>query len=162
MNIKYLFDIPIYWCDGEEFNNKYDQNLNKYMGNIENLSDYSLNSDIRLLIESTFWKNYIAPWRYNQIVGWIRIYKLESQIRGELWFINAKRFSRNLRKKQFSLHGEAFEISIWPEQNSNQIFKSILKACIGFRNNFIRNIFLDMENFNELGKYVDWRKLMST
>ena len=113
-------------------------------------------------IEKTFRKDYIAPWRYNQIVGWIRIYKLGCQIRGEFWLITAKRFARNLRKKQFLLCGEAFNRGVFSDQSSKEIFHIIRNSLIEFEEQYNRNIVIDIENFQELGEFVDWRQLMLT
>ena len=58
-----------------------------------------------------------APWHYNNTIGWIRIFLLGDQIRGDYYFIDAKRISKSLRQKRYRYHLKAFEILYFQGQN---------------------------------------------
>lgn len=158
----YLFDIPFYWRKEDRFNREFDQDLVNHLATFEKQTGYPLTDNLRMSLTDSFWRRYIAPWRFNQVIGWVRLYKLGSQLRGESWFMNAKRAGRQVSRKQFSLHGKAFELHIWPEQTSKQIFEAIVQDLRRFEKDSSRRIFLDLECFESIGSFVDWRKLMDS
>ena len=158
----YLFDIPIYWCREDEFNVEDDERLKKHLNDFETQTGYPLTDNLRMSLTDGFWRRYIAPWRFNQIVGWVRLYKLGTQLRGELWFMNAKRSGRQVSRKQFSDKGKAFELHTWPEQTSKEIFESICKELRAFEKGSKRRMLLDSSCFERLGQFTDWRRLMDT
>lgn len=158
----YLFDIPIYWCQQHKFDAEYDLKLAQHLSEFEKRSGIPLNDNLRMSLTDSFWRNYIAPWRFNQIVGYIRLYWLGSQLRGELWFMNAKRAGRQLTKKQFSLKDRAFELHVGPEQSCGEIFQCICQKLRAFEKNGQRRLFLDWEQFENIGRFVDWRSLMDS
>jgi len=156
----YLFDIPIYWCSQEKFNTDYAKRLKTHIEEFEINSGYPLTESLRISLEDSFWRSYIAPWRFNQIVGWLRIYKLGTQIRGELWYMNAKRAGRQLTKKQFSLKGKAFEIRVYPNETSAEVYSNLLGDIESFARTLRRNEVLELQPFKELAPFVNWRELV--
>lgn len=160
MSETYLFEIPIYWCSEIQFNDTYDKRLKQHLAQFELNSGYPLTAHLRLSLEDGFWRGYIAPWRFNQVVGWVRLYKVGAQLRGEFWYMNAKRAGRQVSKKQFSLQGKAFELYISPAESSEGIRLRILSCMQSFSNALRPNCFLDLGCFNGLAKFVSWRDLM--
>ncbi len=158
---KYLFDVAFYWCAEEAFYREYDKRLAEHLADFERTTGYPLTENLRMSLTDSFWKNYIAPWTFNQAVGWVRLYKLGSQIRGELWYMNAKRAGRQLTKKHFSSQGKAFELHVYPEDTSEVIYKAVLADLQSFAKAFRRKVVLDLEAFEQLGPYVNWRVLMN-
>lgn len=156
----YLFDIPIYWRSQQKFNAEYDARLSQYLIDFEQKSGYPLTDHLRTSLIDGFWRSYIAPWRFNQVVGWLRLYKLGSQLRGELWRMNAKRAGRQLTKKQFSLKGKAFDVHIYPEASSTDIHRELLQGITAFSKELTRGEVLDLETFSSLAPFVDWQQLM--
>ncbi len=156
-----LFEIPIYWCDEKKFYSDYDRKLAAQLAGFERQTRAPLTESLRVALTDSFWRNYIAPWRFNQIVGWIRIHQSGKHIRAELWYMSAKRPSRWLTKKHFSSHGRAFDITILPEQSNGAIFQSLRESLAAYgRAN--PKYFLDVRCFSALGPFVNWRKLTKT
>lgn len=160
MPAKYIFDIALYWCASDHFYREYDKRLVQYLAAVERTTGYSLAESLRISLIDSFWKSYIAPWRFNQAIGWVRLYKWGSQLRGELWQMNAKRAGRQLTKKQFSSHGKAFELHVYPEDTSESVYRAVHGQLKAFAKSFPRKIVLDLEAFEQLGPYVNWRALM--
>jgi hypothetical protein len=158
----YLFDIPYYWREEDRFNREYERDLTNHLCAFEKQTGYPLTDNLRLSLTGDFWRRYIAPWRFNQVVGWVRLYKLGSQLRGESWFMNVKHSGRQVSKKQFSLHGKAFELHIWPDQTSKEIFEAIVENLRRFQKSSSRRIFLDLECLENLGSFIDWRRVMDS
>jgi hypothetical protein len=122
---KYIFDVPIYWCEEELFWRNYDMGLAKHLDSFEQQTGYPLTTDLKNSLTDSFWRDYIAPWKFNQTVGWIRIYKSGTQLRGDFWYMNAKRAGRKLTKKQFSEKGKAFELPVLKSATSQQIYEEL-------------------------------------
>lgn len=94
-------------------------------------------------------------------MGWVRIYRMGNQLRGELWYMNAKRAGRQLTKKQFSDQGKAFEMSVGRDETSRQIYENLrceLARIEGWKG---RKMILDLETFDNIGPNVDWRTLFN-
>jgi len=160
----YFFDIPIYWCEVASFNAKYDQKLKSYEEKAkEYLSakglEFKPNEEDRRRTHIILWARSMCPWRFNQIVGWIRVYRFGNQLRGEYWLIKAKRFGWQLRKRQFIPRGKAFEMCPNKEESAEEIFKRMIQNLRTF-NKELRGRVIDLESFENLGRYVDWRRLV--
>lgn len=100
------------------------------------------------------------PWRYNDVIGWLRLYRLGSQIRAELWFVNAKRINRGM-KKRFFLLGDAFELWFRPSQSEEDIRAEVLaelKRVAGKRP--IKGRYLDLACFLVASPLLRWRALL--
>lgn len=152
-----VFEVPIYWCDERYFDSRYDRALKQFS---VRYIKRTLSETFRRILERDFDQRYVAPWRYNQTVGWLRLSVHDSRIRADEWSINARRFGRNLRKKQFTLVGKAFEINCPSDQPSGEIFASILEELEAFQSESRRGIRLDLECLTSLGRFVDWRRLV--
>jgi len=162
----FLFDIPIYWCDEASFNARYEKKLKTYEEREKKDLrakglEYEPSENDRRLSHKILWEKSMGPWRFNQIVGWVRVYRLGDQLRGEYWSIKAKRFGWQLRKKCFIPQGKAFEI--WPgdKETTKQIFNRICQRLRTFENE-LRGRVIDLESFENLGRFVDWCRLIST
>ena len=156
---RYIYDIAIYWQQQEEFNANYHEALAKFLDKSKKFTDFPLSVQLVHLLTDRFWKRYVAPWNFNQVVGWIRLYVPGSQVCGELWFTNAKRFGRNLVRKQFSLHRKLFDLDVRSSQSSDDIFFGLLSELRSINKIGNRRIYLELEPFETLGPFIDWRSL---
>ena len=160
---RYFFEIPIYRISHERFNQKYDSALQRYWERLEELSGFKRDKfpeTSRLNTEQHFWETYGGPWHYNQVIGWMRLHILGSQIRGELWWMVGKRFHRKSRN-QIKCLGKAFEIHFFPDESSEQIFARIEQEFEQFQNKWRRKgRIMDLECFRTLASCIDWRKLV--
>ncbi|MBA4366720.1 MAG: hypothetical protein C0403_03685 [Desulfobacterium sp.] len=162
MDDKYLFDIPIYWCKQEPFYKTYGKKLNTFLKKFEKNSDYPLAEQLRMSLTDSFWRRYISPWRFNQIVGYVRLFKTGRQLRGELWFVSAKRMGTSMKHKHFSDIGKAFELSVYKDETSEKIFRNVLKQLKNIKKGNGKKYLLDIETFENMGRFVDWQSLMDS
>lgn len=100
---------------------------------------------------------YGGPWRFNEIVGFIRLHFLGTQIRGDYWATGAKRIVRTRHK--------VFEWKTWklaPERElpanatDAAIFaavKDYLLAC----EKELKGRFIDRELLEVIGPRLNWR-----
>jgi len=158
-----IFEIAIYRISYEQFNKNYDTALQHHLKKFQELSGLALNKipESNLLhTEQHFWENYGGPWNYNQVIGWIRLYIFGSQIRGELWKMVGKKFTRKTRN-QFQFIGKIIEIDCMTEDNSEQILEKVENELDRIKKELIKKKrSLDLQCFKNLASYIDWRKLM--
>lgn len=154
----YFFEIPIYRCD-QKTHTKEMELLEKEWVKDE-YKDYAPESYQG--IYNYFHQSIWYSWRYNEIVGWISLYILGSQIRGDYIFITAKRIGKGIRKKRFRIYGKAFEHTLHRNLTSQEIFDEILSQLkkLMKSDNVLKKRYLDLSSFLALGQYVDWMDLV--
>ncbi|MBM3134699.1 MAG: hypothetical protein FJZ89_05300 [Chloroflexi bacterium] len=100
-------------------------------------------------------------WRYTQVIGWIRLYVLGNQIRGDTWFVDAKRIDREMNRKRFRHCEKAFELSFFPEDSSLDIYSQVCDALEKLtKEKPFKARYLDLEAFHNAGPFVNWRGLL--
>ena len=163
---KNIFEIGIYRCSEKAFNEKYARDLKAHCLDVQRRGGThpdTWSKDFYLTVEHYFWDNYIAPWPYNQAIGWVRLYLLGSQLRGTLWLVDAKRCSRSMKHKKFRHQGDAFQMEVWPEQSSAGIYKELLEQLRSTQMKWrSRGWVLDLECLHAVGPFINWRGLVSS
>lgn len=105
-------------------------------------------------------KSYGGAWNYNEIIGFLRLYLLGSQVRAEYWRVGVKQVVRS-RTKIFVL----WDIKVVPETEipmqgtSDEIFRAVighLEDC----KRALRGRYVDATTLKSLGPYIDWRALL--
>jgi hypothetical protein len=161
---RYFFEIPIYRISHEKFDKGYENAFHRHWKNFigaSGLDPSQIQDSIRLHVKQGFWETYGGPWNYNQVIGWIRLYVLGSQLRGELWRMKGKQFHRKTRN-QISLIGNAFEFYASPDMSSDDIRVEVMKELNtiqrGLKN---QGRVLDLDCFLAIAPCVNWQLLMS-
>lgn len=100
-------------------------------------------------------------WEYNEIIGFIDLHFLGSQVRGEYFEDNKKRHVKS-RKKQF----EYITHKIAPELNfdknaTNKEIEVIISNYIECCRNELKPRYIDDSAFTNIKGYVDWKALMN-
>ncbi|MNW47834.1 hypothetical protein D3C74_251780 [compost metagenome] len=145
-----IIEIPVYRITRSAFRKETDRLVNSAVGDID------VSEDIRQSIRN----NYNYPYLYNEVVGWIRVFVDSIQIRGEYYFIRTKKVRRGF-KKDYRFGGKAFEMATFKSQDSNEIYVSVLKKLktLALERPFTRRV-IDLESFQNIGQYLDWRRLI--
>lgn len=105
--------------------------------------------------------NNYGPWNYNEIIGFIELYFIGSQIRGEYWQMEAKRLTRTRTKIfRFVTSKLSCELDISQEATNLDIFHIIKKYLLNC-NKELKNRFIDSHHFDIIGKFVDWNRLIN-
>lgn len=104
-------------------------------------------------------KTYGGCWRYNEIVGYIRLHFLGSQVRGEYYGVNRRRVvrtrTRQLERKTWNL---AAELDIPRGATNSDIFTVVVRyveACRGK----LGGRYIDDSQLLSLGPHLNWREL---
>ena len=155
MSEVHFLDIPIYRQRIEKLVGEIDKEKLKY-ADIEDKATYCD-------VVNTFW----YPWKYNEIVGWIELFVIPTQIRGEYWWLNNnsipvedERITKNSKKK-FYLRGKLFELQIYSQDTSLKIYKKLSKKIITeSKTKRFQGRYFDLHHLEALGPFVNWRELI--
>lgn len=158
--IKYFFDVPVYRLSEQEYNIEQKNHCKKLYEQIHTRIDGTKRNPL-LTYEKYYEQSSIFRdmWRYNEIIGYIRLHILSSQIRGEYFQHKSTRI-RKTRTKSFTYktHKLASEMNIM-NQNNDEIYNSILNYLLRCEKELKKRC-IDIESFKNIGQYVDWNKLI--
>ncbi|MBA2587607.1 MAG: hypothetical protein H0U98_03185 [Alphaproteobacteria bacterium] len=112
-----------------------------------------------LALQGHLENSYGGPWRFNEVIGHIRLNFLGSQIRGEYFGVSAKRVLRT-RKKLFlyKTHKLAPEVSLPFKASNNQIWDAVQEYIEDCRSE-LRGRYVDAELLSTIGPHIDWQKI---
>jgi hypothetical protein len=101
------------------------------------------------------------PWRYNEIVGYIRLVTRRSEVVGELFLRDAKRLASRPTAR-FLYKGDLLLMYVRPEWTNVQILQQIREELTALlrSDGRLRRRALDTEVLLSIGPFVDWRGLV--
>lgn len=168
MNIE-IVTLSVYRLRREKYYSERDEYIEKtiYSGSKEHIS-FQHNFHKRTPVIKQQYENHLRHkyggcWKYNEIIGFIKLHFLGRQIRGEYFRVKAERILKT-RKKTFEYitHKLAPERSIEKSADNEKTYKIIKGDIEDFYKELQRGQFIDDGHFCFLGYYVDWRKLLES
>jgi hypothetical protein len=163
MTERYFFEIAVYSRKEDSFYAEFGKIKKKHLDELYIKSGRISRDqapDTYAWAEESLFKEY-GCWRYNQAIGWIRLYVLGTQIRGTYYFVEAKQIRLLMKNKKFVWRGKAFELSFYPEDSSIKIYNEVRAELESLHNEkFLKGRHIDLEAFYGVGEFINWRKLM--
>ena len=156
---RYFFEIPVFRCGKNQWLKEQEDKKIK----LASLLSRGLEITPR---EMNFAENYLerdwSAYRYSELVGMIRLFAINMQIRAELYFIQEK-VSKSLKRKKWRLADpKVFEYWIMYNYTNEEIFSWILKRIEEENKKWLlKNRYIDLEAFKCSGKYIDYLKLVN-
>ena len=96
--IFYFFDVPVYRLARKRYEDELEKSINKAMCPHEmEQAFYEQNPKRAMAFRDDMQKIYGGCWDYNEIIGYIKMHFLGSQIRGEYFGVKAKRIVKTRR-----------------------------------------------------------------
>jgi len=154
MQTIFFFDIPIYI-----------KSEDKYSRELTNYIDKNLNKNNSIDIQMLFRKEYVnrfgGHWRFNAIIGYIRLHFLGTQIRGEYYGLDAKRITRKSKATfKFITHKLAPELEIGVNRDSDYIFLRVIEyLTLCSKEQILKGRHIDLSVFNTLKNHINWSSL---
>lgn len=163
----YFFELPIYRCSKEKHDEEMEHLRRKINMEVPDVKGYEKeNEETKKYLFHRQSYNY----NYNEVIGWLKLYVLGNQIRGEYHFEvdsndkrrTKKRINKGIRKKQFEYFGKAFEHSFYKNESSGQIYSRIIEEIEYLMKNEtpFKGRVIDNTKFMQIGKFVDWKRLL--
>lgn len=157
----YFYDLPVYRLDREKYYNQLQKSIEQTLyENPLQQEFYEKYPKEKMIMENLLRENYGGGWEYNEIIGYIRLHILGTQIRGEYWQHKAKKMVKS-RKRQFQYvtHKLSPEKELSLSKTNKDIYNKILEYIESCRKE-LKNRFIDTSNFETLGSHVDWQELI--
>jgi hypothetical protein len=103
--------------------------------------------------------SYGGSWQYNEIIGYLRLHLLGTQIRAEYWRVAAKRIVRTRRKLIEFRHWKAVPEDELPLEGTNaEIYQAVLNHVAQCKHE-LKPLHVDSNMLEAVGPYIDWRAL---
>ena len=157
---KHLFDIPVYRLPKETYTKQQEDyvktNVSGY--DTDKLFANVHDDDAKQKINdaSYYFKEFGGGWRYNEIIGYIRVHKFGDQIRAEYWQTDVKRIVKT-RKKEFIIksHKLVPEVKI-KDISCNDDIKNAIDTCILRCKKKLKTRHIDLDDYNRIANNVNW------
>lgn len=166
----YFFELAIYRCSPKKFEKELDTLERKINDHFDDLTKQLEDYDSSHLKQDRF-SRLSYEYEYNEVIGWIRLYILGNQIRGEYFYevspkdssIQKPKINKGVRKKKFCSFEKAFELSIYTEDSSEDIFQKLLNKLeyLSKEEKPFKGRFIDTRQLETIGKFVNWRELVA-
>jgi len=161
---RYFFELSVYRVSESAYYSEFDRHLERFWDETERMHGRTRQElfpdDQRALIQEQQLREFGGSWRYNQVVGWVRLFVLGSQIRGECWMVTAERLMRRGRR-EYRYPGQAFTLNCSRRMSANQIRDAVFVELAGFQKE-CRNgrCVLDLSSFENAARYMNWRGML--
>lgn len=158
---KYILDIPVYRLSEENYYNEFNKYLEEHYNNFVKKSGFYSYQEFKYKKESLMLNFYGGMWKYNEIIGFIKLYILGTQIRGEYYQNKSERI-RKTRKKQFIFKTFKLvpEIDI-RQKTDNEIYEQVilyLKNC----QIELNKRYIEIEEIIRIGKFIKWNEFINS
>lgn len=159
----YFFQIPIYIRDHgshtKDLAEKKKKRRNLFLNGCPEdfRKEYVKRGSLKKNLDNWEYNNWY-PWRFNEIVGYITLYRFGSQLRGDLWLVRGK-ITKRMAKKRFFYYGKFFEKSFHSMEKdvTQMIVETIIKYAE--ESESLKNRFFDFEEFKRISPFIDWNNL---
>ena len=163
--IRYFFDLPVYRLPEAEYYEQRSRYIDRVLfppnaPNLKARRDYaaqhpSANESISAHLAHT----YGGAWIYNEIIGFIQLHFLGTQVRGEYYAVKAKRIVRSRHKTlEYKTWKLADKIDIPYNASSRQVLAKVreyIEACKAE----LPGRFIDTAKFEALAPFINWKLL---
>jgi hypothetical protein len=161
--VRYFFDLPVYRISYDQYYKRRDALLARTRNQIRALagSVYEPTESMLQRYEDQFYDNY-GPWEFNEIIAYIRLHFLGSQVRGEFFSAEKK---RNLLSRHKVFTFQTWKLAPEVEINgrdptSEQILDAVREYIRDCKAELKRDRVIDDSIFEQLAPHLDWQALL--
>jgi hypothetical protein len=159
-----FFDVPVYRLPRKEYDAKREAWIQKEMDEqpAHVREWYAQDAKEAGRVRSHLRQHYGGTWDFNEIIGFIRLHFLGTQIRGEWWRVTADRVTRSRTKRfEFRDWKVTYEEEISAGSCNTELYALILKYLArAQKEGHIKRFYVDTSIFERIGPYVDWNALL--
>ncbi len=163
--MKIFFDVPVYRLTKGKYESEQCAFIQRGMSadgdrNVQEM--YRRHPDIKRQTENHLWKVYGGNWLFNEIIGFIRLFFLSEQIRGEYFHVEAKKVVRTRRKVFGPLGIEITAPRGIPQKSSNREIFGHIRDFLSYaqKENELKKHHIDTSVLENVGPHIDWNALL--
>ena len=154
---KDLFEIPVYRILEE----RYYKEMREYIEKIKKEFDERFLNESYVNKYSR--KKFGGSWDYNEIIGYLKIYRWGSQIRVYHWETDSKRKVRKGRKRFRQVADNYCCYPIYKNDDDNikfiKIMKEVVEQCKDIIKERNKKFYVDTRIFDSVVDYINWKDL---
>ena len=154
-----IIDVPVYRLSPEQHEAALEKAADRFVGDImdnPSVPHHMVNSE-----RQRFRHEKAAPWLFNEVVGWVRVYALGTQIRGQTYFAVGKKLCLAPQKRRIRDRGKAFEKNFHPDDSNEDIGASVLAAVERLkRERLFKRRYIDVTCLLSQCQYFNWRRVL--
>jgi hypothetical protein len=153
---RHFAEIPIYRVSEKTYNADREKWIDKHITELLEPLDSVRERWFRDHLKERFG----GTWRYNQAVGFIRLFVFGGQIRGEYYFSSKQKLTRTGRRC-FRWCGKAFQTGELGRLSCEGIRNEVRQGLLSFQKEYrAGKLELDLQSFGEMAKHLDWVALL--
>ncbi len=168
MGYKYFYDLPVYRLTEQQYYHEREKYIEEaiFPRNTPNLEQLrQLEKDKPSIINALRLRHEISyggAWKFNEIIGYIRLHFLGTQVRGAYFDPNKKRIVRTrCRTLDLQTLKLAPEIDIEHPISNTTILAAVTQYIQDCRRELPRR-FIDTELFDSLSLHINWLALFNS
>lgn len=161
----YFFDLPVYRLAEDRYYKERDEHIDTIVFQIgtpheDHLRDLERqNPHASDMIRDHLQRTYGGCWRFNEIIGYIRLHFLGSQVRGEYFAVKRDRLRRTrTRLLEFRTWKLAPEVQINPPYSTADVIAAIRTYIEDCKREIPRR-FIDTSTFEAMAPFLNWNAL---
>jgi hypothetical protein len=165
MTVRYFLDLPVYRITEDRYYSDRAAFVDRILFppdasySEQRRADEKKNPGSLAGIRDDFERAYGGCWRYNEIIGYIRLHFLGSQVRGEYYGVNRRRIVRTrTRQLEYRTWKLAPEVDVPRDATDSDIFAAVREYVEDCRTE-VKGRFIDDSQLTTLGPYINWREL---
>lgn len=157
----YFLLLPVYRLDQKKYYAELEADFEKQCSQAWDEQFRQSNPALVAGWKSRHHDSYGGNWEFNEIVGYIKLYFMGTQVRGEYWSTIPKRKIRT-RKKQFEYktHKLATENEI--RVKTNEGILSAVSEYISDCQRELKGRHVDLREFEALKNHMDWASIFKS
>lgn len=155
MTIKDLFEIPVYRLSKDKYYQKMETFIKAELLSIDDPA-------IKMKLTSSLRDKYGGNWEYNEIIGYLKLYKWGSKLRVYYYETNSKRKVKTRKKNFVKISDKYADRQIYATWTNNELIKEIkgiISQCEDILKSDNKNFYLDRTIFDSLVDKIDWKNI---
>jgi len=101
------------------------------------------------------------PWRYNDIIGYIRLYATLGLIKGDYYAVDIKRIRRDRKRAPYKYYDKVIEFHIHAKDSQDEIAKKIIENLSNLQDSSLfKNKYIFVDLLKVLIDFIDWKRLL--
>ncbi|EHR40655.1 hypothetical protein [Alishewanella jeotgali] len=157
----YFLVIPVYRLPESEYFSKMNDDFERLISKSWDASFRHSNPSLVENWRKSHRSSYGGDWEFNEVIGYIKLFFMGSQVRGEYWSTEPRRKVKT-RKKQFEFkaHKLVAECEIWDKTNDGVLaaIEDYLSRC----KKKLKGRHIDLREFESLKAHIDWLSVHKT
>lgn len=157
----YFMVIPVYRVTEDNYFLKMKEDFDNHISSSYDESIRQGDPNLVQKLERTHQSSYGGVWEFNEIIGYIKLFFMGNQVRGEYWSTKP-RAKVKTRKKEFEFKAHKLVPEAEISQKTNAGILSAVENYLDRCKKELKSRHIDLREFNTLKGHIDWLAIHET